>query len=192
MKRIKPSEVLKPALILFAICLIVTALLAGTNLLTQDAIAAQEQQKQDESCRVALPEAETFSTMEGVEGTSAAYEGQNASGDTVGWVFVTESKGYGGTMRVMTGINSEEKVTGVVILSHDETPGLGANAEKDSFRNQYQQNVPQDGFQVVKSEPSDGEIQAMTGATISSNAVTDAVNTALDCYRTLQSKGGAQ
>ena len=57
----------------------------------------------------------------------------------MGYVFETEASGYGGKVKVMTGIDAEGAITGVVILSHDETPGLGANAEKPDFLNQFLQ-----------------------------------------------------
>ena len=66
-------------------------------------------------------------------------------------MFETEASGYGGAVSVMTGIDSEGSVTGVVILAHEETPGLGANAEKEDFLQQYQQPAPDGGFEVIKS-----------------------------------------
>ena len=107
-----------------------------------------------------------------------------------GYVITTEAKGYGGTIEVMTGITADGSVSGVVLLSQNETPGLGANATKESFTGQYQQAVPESGFEVIKSGGADdGQIQAMTGATITSQAVTDAVNLAVEKYQTLE-KGG--
>ena len=107
-----------------------------------------------------------------------------------GYVITTEAKGYGGTIEVMTGITADGSVSGVVLLSQNETPGLGANATKESFTEQYQQAVPESGFEVIKSgAAADGQIQAMTGATITSRAVTDAVNLAVEKYQTLE-KGG--
>ena len=108
----------------------------------------------------------------------------------MGYVFETESKGYGGTIQVMTGISTEGDVTGVVILSHAATPGLGANAEKENFRDQFKQPAPENGLDVVKYQPpAEGQIEAMTGATITSKAVTSAVNLAIEQYHTI--KGGA-
>ncbi len=66
----------------------------------------------------------------------------------MGYVFETEASGYGGKVKVMTGIDAEGAITGVVILSHDETPGLGANAEKPDFLNQFLQQSP--GWKVIK------------------------------------------
>lgn len=182
------KEVLKPTAILFIICVVVSAALAGTNLLTADRIALAAAQKAEESRMVVLPGAESF------EETDGHYTGKDSSGQAVGYVFETEGKGYGGTVKVMTGINTEGSITGVIVLSHSETPGLGANAEKAEFRDQYQQPVANltGGIQVVKFQaPKEGEIQAMTGATITSTAVTNAVNAAIAQYQdAYASEGG--
>lgn len=186
------KEVIKPAAILFVICVAVSAALAGTNLLTADRIARAAAQKAEESRMVVLPEAEAFQASE--DGTH--YIGLNKEapeGVVVGYVFETESKGYGGTVKVMTGINTEGNITGVIVLSHSETPGLGANAEKETFRDQYQQPVANltGGIQVVKFQaPNEGEIQAMTGATITSTAVTNAVNLAIEQYQNAYASEG--
>ena len=74
----------------------------------------------------------------------------------------------------------------VVILEQDETPGLGANAEKESFRDQFKQAVPENGFTVTKSTAGEGEISAMTGATITTTAVTNAVNDAIAQYNEIK------
>ena len=107
------------------------------------------------------------------------YEG-TASGDTIGYVFKTSAKGYGGDIDLMVGIDTSGKVTGVSILSISETAGLGMNAKNESFINQY---IGKSGtIGVSKNGTSDTEIQALTGATITSKAVTSAVNTALSLY----------
>lgn len=180
--KLNAKEILKPALTLFIICLAVTALLAGTNLLTRDRIEEQSRIAAENARRVVLAEATDFEEKDG-------YYVGSASGGIVGYVFETESKGYGGTVRVMTGIDAEGSITGVVILEHEETPGLGANAEKASFTDQYKQPAGS-GITLIKNRaPNDGEVQALTGASITSNAVTTAVNAAIDQYNTV--KGGA-
>ena len=187
MKGLSFKEVMKPAAILLVICVAVSAALAGTNLLTADKIAEAQAQKAEESRMIVLLGAEAFEEKDG------HYVG-TAGGQAVGYVFETESKGYGGTVKVMTGISVEGEITGVVILSHGETPGLGANAEKESFRDQFKQPVANNvgGISVVKFQaPGEGEIQAMTGATITSTAVTNAVNAAIAAYQdAYQSEGG--
>lgn len=187
MKKLSIKEILVPALSLFLICLVVTALLAGTNLLTKDIIAEQSRLAEEQSRQLVLPEAKSFDQL--TAGETVYYAGKDDGGSLVGYVFTTESKGYGGTLKVMTGIGADAQVHGVVLLSHSETPGLGANAEKEDFRQQYQQAAPENGFEVVKATPAEGQIEAMTGATISSKAVTEAVNQAVALFHQVE-KGG--
>ena len=171
--KITAKDILKPALILFVICLVVTALLAGTNLLTKDKIAEQSALEAEQSRKVVLSDADSFEEADGY------YIGK-ANNETVGYVFQTEAK-------VMTGISADGQITGVVILEHSETPGLGANAEKASFTDQFKQTAPEKGITLVKNKaPSDGEIEAMTGASITSRAVTNAVNEAITKYNTVK------
>lgn len=190
--KLDAKSVLAPAAILFAICIVVAAALAGTNALTEDRIAQAALAKAEESRMVVLPGAEAFQESE--DGTHYIGLSKEApDGGAVGYVFETESKGYGGTVKVMTGISTEGEITGVVVLSHSETPGLGANAEKESFREQYKQPVANlaGGIQVVKFQaPDEGEIQAMTGATITSTAVTNAVNSAIEMYQAAYASEG--
>ena len=94
--KITAKDILKPALILFAICLVVTALLAGTNLLTKDKIAEQSALEAEQSRKVVLSDADSFEEADGY------YIGK-ANNETVGYVFQTEAKGYGGAVKVMTG-----------------------------------------------------------------------------------------
>lgn len=105
----------------------------------------------------------------------------------VGYVFSTKASSYGGPIQVMTGISKDGKVTGVVLVSTSDTPGLGLNAQKPEFRDQYRQQAPEKGFEVVKGGGAkEGQINAMTGATISSKAVTTAVNAAVAEYQKIK------
>ncbi len=176
------KEILRPTAILFVICVVVSAALAGTNLLTEKKIAEQAAAKAEESRKLVLPGAESFEEVElpaDWEG-SPVYVGA-ADGTTVGYVLETTAKGYGGDIKVMTGFSAEGDITGVEILSHSETPGLGANAVKEEFREQFKMEKPvlYGPLEVVKyQEPEPGQIEAMTGATITSKAVTAAVEQA--------------
>lgn len=177
-KKLSVKDILKPALSLFLFCLVVTALLAGTNLLTKDKIAEQERLAEETSRMTVSPGAETFSASD--DGT---YYIAEAGGEAIGYVFTTTASSYGGQIKVMTGISTDGTVTGVSILSISDTPGLGMNAEKESFRDQYKKAAAAGGFTVIKNGTAgDTEISAMTGATITSQAVTDAVNDAIAQY----------
>lgn len=181
-KKFTAKDILIPTVSLFVICLVVTALLAVTNMLTAPQIQKLSKETEDKTKAEVLASADEFSDALTVsaDGKDYTYYEGTASGDTIGYVFKTSAKGYGGDIDLMVGIDTSGKVTGVSILSISETAGLGMNAKNDSFINQY---IGKSGtIGVSKNGASDTEIQALTGATITSKAVTSAVNTALSLY----------
>lgn len=193
MKKTSAKEILVPAVSLFIICVVVTAILAFTNTLTAPKIAALAKETQEKAKREVLTTATSFSDEKAApagaqfpEGT-AYYEGTLEDGSLAGYVVLTSAKGYGGDIKVMVGLDTEGTVTGVNILSISETVGLGMNATKPEFLEQYKGRAGQIG--VAKNNPKDNEIQALTGATITSKAMTTAVNTAISLYAEI---GGEQ
>lgn len=181
-KKFTAKDILIPTVSLFVICLVVTALLAVTNMLTAPQIQKLSKETEDKTKAEVLASADEFSDALTVsaDGNDYTYYEGTASGDTIGYVFKTSAKGYGGDIDLMVGIDTSGKVTGVSILSISETAGLGMNAKNESFINQY---IGKSGtIGVSKNGASDTEIQALTGATITSKAVTAAVNTALSLY----------
>lgn len=191
--KINAKEILRPTVTLTLICLLVAALLAGTNLLTAEKIAEQEEAAARAARELVLPGVKDFEEKQATDaaGESVSYYIGKDGGEVAGYVFTTSASSYGGPVQVMTGIQADGTVSGVELLSIDDTPGLGMNAQKEDFRAQYHQAIPESGaFEVIKSgEKQDGQIMAMTGATITSKGVTDAVNEAIVLYSTV--KGGA-
>ena len=188
------KNIAKPTIVLTVICLVISAALAVTHAVTLDTIAQRTAEDTLKAQLVVLPAAQSFEnkTIATADGEFTYAEGYDANGAVVGYVFQTNSAGYGGDIAVMTGIDTQNSVTGVTLLSNSETPGLGKKAENEDFTNQYKQSMPESGFQVVKgNNAGEGEIDAITGATITSNAVTDAVNQAITLYQQIQ-KGGAE
>ena len=100
-------------------------------------------------------------------------------------ITVTNHEGYGGDIKVSTGIFSDGTVKGIEMLSIGETAGLGMKATEDDFKDQFKDKLVE-LFTVTKSGSSnDSEIDALSGATITSNAVTNAVNSALVYYQNM-------
>lgn len=186
MKKSTVKEIIIPALSLFLICAVATALLGFTNKITEPKIEQLAAETQMKAKQEVLSEASEFSdemTAE-LDGTAYSYYEGTKDGKTVGYVFATSAKGYGGDIDIMVGIDTEGKVTGIEILEIEETPGLGMNAKTDPvFVPSF---VGKDGhITLIKNgTPSDNEVVAMTGATITSTAITKAVNIALDLYST--------
>ena len=180
-KKMTPKAILIPTLSLFLICLVVTAILALTNSVTADKIAANEEESKQNSMFAVLPDAATFEEIE----ADVMYLGVDSSGTPVGYAISTVTQGYGGQVKVMTGIDMTGIIVGVdVFYNDDETPGLGKNTSTDAFRDQYQGLSAYFDITVSK-DASDDDLQtvdAVTSATISSRAVTRAVNEACDIY----------
>ena len=165
--------VLRLTVTLLVITGVVAAALAGVNAITKDAIAANQEKKTQDALAVVLPNAGTLQKMElsGDPGiVSEVYS------DGVNYAVKVQPSGFDGAVTMMVGI-SEGAVSGISVISHTETPGLGAvaaaqNAKGEAFRGQ---------FVGLRGELAVGDqIDAMSGATITSNAVVTGVNAALN------------
>lgn len=119
------------------------------------------------------------------------YESYDSSGDLVGYAFTASGGGYQGTIELMVGVGTDlEEIKGIQILASEETPGLGGKIRGDDFKNQFRGLEAEGNVGLVKSEePDQGEIQAITGATISSQAVVDIINEELSRVRGILSEG---
>ena len=194
-------------------CIVVAivAALGGVYSVTKDPIEkAQEQAKNDAYAEV-LPEATRIMSVEedgnvvkqinpllesyGFEDVhidDICVGGDDEKNELVGYVIlITSTAGYGGDIQMAIGINTEYQITGISFLTLNETAGLGMEADTDEFKSQFI------GKQVNKFEytktgsTKDSEIDALSGATITTSAVTNAVNAALRTIRFLTT-GGAQ
>ena len=183
-------EIVRVAGILTAICVVISALLAGANLLTADRIAQIALENEYATCETVFPPAgrelefvpfAELTSDSDVSGYLATENGQPA-----GCVIITAAKGYGGDVQVMVGFDLSKTITGVSILSHSETPGLGANAARPGFLDQFVGLADAGSLAVTKDG---GTVDAVTAATISSRAVTDAVNTAAGIFDRLAGEG---
>lgn len=183
MKKFNAREILIPTVSLFLISAVTTLLLAVTNSVTAPKITELQAETENRMKTAVLSSADSFSDALTVQSNGKEYtyyEGYGSDGVLTGYVITAVSKGYGGDISVMVGVNSDGTVAGIDYLSISETAGLGMNAQKDSFRGQYIGKSGQ--IEVSKNSPSGNQIQALTGATITSRAVTAAVNDALKVY----------
>ena len=171
---------IKPVLVLFVICAVVSGALSGTYALTKDAIALTAQQKVTAQIAELMPETANSTLVE--KDTLSYYELTDAAGNSIGRAYTVSVSGYGGELKVMVGLKDENTVVGIRILSSAETPGLGKKAEEPAFYAQYE-GISTDSFAVVKNvKNADNEIVAISSATITTKAVTKAVNMALADY----------
>lgn len=174
------KKFLYPTLVLSAICLVVSLALSSANLITKDRIAKIEAENTEKAMARVL-EAEKYEkqTLEN-NGEEKEYYTALDGEQIKGYIFITSASGYGGEVKVMTAILPDHTVKAVEILDvSNETPGLGQNAKTESFYSQF--SGLYGGISVVKSGADRDMLQvnAITGATITSRAVTKSVNEAL-------------
>ncbi len=169
--------------VLLTIAVVAGLLLAFTNGLTQPVIADQAAKAAEESRRAVLGAAQSFEEIAVPEGAQVdwCYAGM-ADGEIIGYVAQATVNGYVAEVEVIVGVGTDGAITGVSVggPSFSETAGLGANTKNESFRGQFAGKVAP--LRVIKSGQGAAEdtVDAITAATISSTAVTNAVNTAAE------------
>ena len=194
----KQSGFVKDAIILFAITLISGLVLGFVYDITKAPIAAAAKAAKNEAYAVVFPEAKDFEENEadtakiaetadeiagkgfGHSNIDEVVTAKDESGHNIGRVITSTSKdGYNGTVQISVGIKSDGTVVGITFLTLEETPGLGMRAAEESFYGQYANKNTKE-FKLVKGAAgADDEISAISGSTITSTAVTNAVNAAL-------------
>lgn len=186
------SNIIKDALILFAITVCSGLLLGFTHTVTEKPIQEQQIKIRKEALNSVLSDS-TFEQVEAElteESVIKEIYLAKRNDEIIGYAFKLITKeGYGGEIELIVGINSNATISGIDIIKHSETPGLGANADGDKFKDQYK-GKPTNQLSVVKDgADSDTEIDAISGATISSRAVTNAVNVASKYFNDNFSQG---
>ncbi|WP_069997969.1 RnfABCDGE type electron transport complex subunit G [Cellulosilyticum sp. I15G10I2] len=170
-------ESLKLGILLFVITAVCAGMLGLINRTTTPVIAQNKADSEQQAMKMLIEEAETFSKVENIEDEKIKEVYVAKSGEEViGTIAKVMPNGYGGEITVLIGFDLESQIKGIKILSHTETPGFGANATKPTFIDQFLQKLPP--LKVVKATPQEDEIVAITGATITSDAIVEGVNQA--------------
>lgn len=168
--------VVRLALTLLAITAVVAVALAGVNAITEPKIEEFNQQKLQSAIEEVLPGGgSSVPFTDETETVSTVYQGES------GYAVEVHPNGFGGAITMMVGVGNDGKVLGISVVSQSETAGLGAvcaatTSPGEAFRGQF---AGVSGSIAVTKDG--GQIDAITGATITSRAVTTGVNAALDC-----------
>ena len=153
-------------------------LVTWTDSITRDKIEEQEEQQIQSRLEEMFPSMSEYTFEDDIY---TIY----SDGAGIGYAFLAVGKGYGGDIDILVGLEDETTVKGVTIISHLESPGLGARVTESSFRDQFA------GLNIsdVALKQDGGQIDAITGATISSEAVVDAVRaTAMEKVKSLKER----
>ncbi len=190
------KSMIKNAFILFAITLVAGVLLGIVYQVTKEPIAYQDKLAQDKANQSVFETASTFNEVALDEAKAAEVEAAHngvviesvksavdGSGNVLGYVIQVKSKGYGDFIEYTVGITNESMINGISIISIAETPGLGMNAQSVIVPQFDDKNAQQ--FTVAKNgqvTDANTQIEAISGATITSKAVTEGVNAAVSYF----------
>ncbi|MCB5231118.1 MAG: RnfABCDGE type electron transport complex subunit G [Candidatus Cloacimonas sp.] len=155
--------------ILFIIAAVASGILAFVNNVTSPIISENQLLNEQSARNEVLPDAVKF---EEVDSEIVYYIGFDKEDNVVGYTFVAEGSGYSGVLHTMVGVDTEFKINRIKVILQSETPGLGANSENPEFTDQFNGRI-KDELAVDKDG---GEIVSITGATITSRAITESLS----------------
>lgn len=202
------KTIVRNTLVLLAITVIAGFAIGAIYEITREPRAAQEEKTQNEAYTAVLADAEAFESVEfdsdeveeyviscGIESGTFSIDsiavGTASDGSTAGYaITVTNGEGYGGDIQITVGILDDGTVSGVSILSISETAGLGMKAKEDDFLSQFADKLVESFTYTKDGATQDDEIDAISGATITTNAMTNAVNTAIYTFNCISGNGG--
>ncbi len=177
------------------ILMVISAVAAGSLALTNDAttakIAAQEVEAKMGALSQVMPGdgikfSDMTATLQAKLGAfpdvKEVWVGESA-GKKQGLIFVVAPVGYGDRINTMVALDTSGKVVGMKVLSQSETPGLGAKTMDPKWQSQFVGKQASKGVGVVKQTPNADQVQAITAATISSNAVASGINQAFGLFK---------
>ena len=203
--RKEPFRIPRPVIALTLIAAIAGVALSGVYSMTKDTIEEQKLLAEAASYKEVCPEAETFEISDtakakleelsganwgtdfGATRINEAFVGKDASGNLAGYALSVSSKGFGGDVTMALGLTPDGKVSKIAFTELNETAGLGMRADEDAFKDQFPGKSG--SVSLVKGDAGEDQISAITGATVTSTAVTNALNAGLDFYETVL-KGG--
>lgn len=173
------NKIFKPVVVLSVICIIITGALALTNDITQPIIEEATRKAQEAARMELLPDAAGFTRVEGIDlaNISDVYTADNG----VGVVVTSSAKGYGGTMTVMVGFTADGTIRQIKVTENQETKGIGSKVAGDpAFWTRFEGIGAEDAPLVLGED-----VDALSGATVSSKALTAAVNSAIEAYNAI-------
>ncbi len=182
------DNIIKNAMILFMITVIAGTLLGLTYEVTKEPIRIQQEKLKNNALKAVVIGASDFVLVDLEEeakeqGIENLYEATK-DGAVIGYAFeMTATEGYGGDIALMVGIGIDDQILGIDVIKHNETPGLGAKITEQPFKSEFE-GQPTAPLAVVKgvATGNPGEIASISGATITSASVTNAVNVATQYY----------
>ena len=170
------NDYLPPIIVLSLICLAISGALALTNSFTEPVIEAAARHRTETAFAEMLPDADSFEILE-ITGLPASVREVYKSANNTGYIFIVLTNGYGGEIKMICGVSPDGRIIRSSVLEHSETKGLGSKIADAQFADQF------NGMERSRLT----EIDAITGATISTNAYIKAINDVITAHLVVMS-----
>lgn len=199
------NKIIKDAMALTVITLVAGLALGAVHGITKEPIAKQEALAKERAYQEVFVDASKFQAVEMTDALAeeirTSLDGENyqaqsveeimealdSKGSLLGYAFtVVSSEGYGGDIKFSLGVQSDGTVNGISILSIGETAGLGMRADTPEFKGQFADKNVEKFVYTKKGAKEDNEIDALSGASVTTNAMTNGVNAGLCAFRVME------
>jgi electron transport complex protein RnfG len=173
--------ILKLGLILLIFCAVASGILAFVNSKTQPVITARKLLEEEQTRKDLLPLAKTFELKKAeADSNFVYYIAKDDAENTIGYSFIAAKSGYSSVVKSMVALDKDYKVINMKVIDQNETPGLGTNCATKDFPNRFKGL----GLDEIKVDKDGGKVASLTGATITTRAVTNSIRDAITTLKT--------
>ncbi len=168
--------ILQLGLILLIFCAVASGVLAFVNSKTQPVISARKLLEEEQTRKALLPAATAFEMNKAAADSNFVYyAAKDSTGKVIGYAFIAEKGGYNSVVKSMVALDPEYKIISMKVIDQNETPGLGSNCTRDDFAPQFAKL----GFEDLLVDKDGGPVKSLTGATITTRAITNSIREAM-------------
>lgn len=173
--------IIQLGLILLIFCAVASGILAFVNSKTQPVISARKALEEEQTRQQLLPAARNFELNKAVADSSFVYfTAKDSTDKIVGYAFIAAKNGYSSVVKSMVALDTEYKIISMKVIDQNETPGLGTNCTSEAFPELFK-NL---GYDDLKVDKDSGKITSLTGATITTRAITNSIREAILLLKT--------
>lgn len=173
--------ILQLGFLLLIICAIASGILAFVNSKTQPVITERKIKEEEETRRALLPQAVTFEKNSAEADSSFIYYvARDSTDNIIGFAFIASKSGYSSIIKSMVALSTDFQIINMKVIDQNETPGLGSNCTNDEFPKLFKDL----GYENLMVDKDGGPITSLTGATITTRAITNSIKESINLLNT--------
>ena len=177
-------NILKLSAVLLIIAAISGVTLGVIYTVTKEPIAKQVKLEEEKALKAIFPKATSFNLITGKD--NYTYYKVHVKNKLIGYAIDASGKGFASTIKIKVGMNFNKTIRSIIVTNQNETPGLGTRIKSEKFTDQFMNKTLKQV--LLKKDSRKGTIDAITGATISSRAVSEAVQKSITEFLKIERK----